>query len=166
MTSPDLTPPSQANDKPPGGRPHLAVISGDPDLSTFLHEGLQLTGFWVSSIASGIQAIEVLRLRRFDLIVIDGRLGGLSASEVVRRIGGSTGDGRSDGVAPIAIVDPPDDDASAIGADLILRPPLELDDLTPLLMAEIVAWRGRHPGVAWADAPAQITKRPDADSER
>lgn len=164
MMSPDRSPPSRPDDKPPGGRPHLVVISDDADLRTFLHEGLQLTGFWVSSIASGIQAIEVLRLRRFDLILIDGRLGGLSAGEVIRRIRAGTPDGSADSVAPVAIVDPPEDEGADV--DLVLSAPIDLDSLAPPLLAAIADWRGRHPDVPWADAPARIGKRPDASQGR
>ena len=51
-------------------RPHVLIVSDDPDLAEFLVEGLPLGGFWTSAIANGLQALEVFRLRQFDLIVV------------------------------------------------------------------------------------------------
>ena len=38
-------------------RPHVLIVSDDEDLSAFL--GLVYGGFWTSTVASGIQTLEV-----------------------------------------------------------------------------------------------------------
>src|SRR5215204_5867380 len=58
-------------------RPHILIVSDDTGLSSFLGEGLMIAGFWTSTVASALQAIEVFRLRTFDLIIVDAALDGL-----------------------------------------------------------------------------------------
>ncbi len=144
-------------------RPHVLIVTDDPDLSAFLAEGLVYGGFWTSTVASGIQTLEVFRLRTFDLALVDAALRDLSAVEVIRRLRG-----RSDRTAPAtprtdipilliaATTDelPPSDAASA-GVDGILVAPLDLEDLVPRLHAVVAAWRTAHPDRPWADAASQ-----------
>jgi DNA-binding response OmpR family regulator len=141
-------------------RPHLLVLSDDRDLSSFLSEGLILGGFWVSIIASGIQAIEVFRLRGFDLVIVDATLRGMDALEVVRRLRLPTPD-RPLGVdVPILIVaanaNEMDAKAAALaGANRTLYPPIVLEELIPELFRAVLTWRQNHPGRPWADEAAQ-----------
>jgi len=141
-------------------RPHLLIVSDDPDLQAFLAEGLIYAGFWVSVIASAVQTLEVFRLRTFDLVLIDAALAGLNAIALVRRLRGVAERGapipaRTD--APILLIAArPEDvstaDATAAGADGVLYAPLELADLGPLLHETITHWRATHPDRPWADA--------------
>jgi DNA-binding response OmpR family regulator len=141
-------------------RPHVLIVTDDPDLSAFLAEGLVYGGFWTSTVASGIQTLEVFRLRSFDLALIDAALRDLSAVEVIRRLRGRSDRG---GVAsprtdiPILIVaalaeeiDPTG--TAAAGADGALVAPLDLEKLVPRLHGVVTEWRARHPGRPWADA--------------
>ena len=66
--------------------PEILVISGDIGLSHFLTEGLLLEGFWTSSVAGGFQALEVFRLRQFDLVLLDATIGDIGPAELVRRL--------------------------------------------------------------------------------
>src|SRR5687768_14805522 len=67
-------------------RPHILIVSDDLDLSQFLQTGLTMAGFWISTVASALQTLELFRLRTFDLMLIDATLEGLGADEVVRRL--------------------------------------------------------------------------------
>src|SRR5215207_1557225 len=69
-------------------RPHVLIVSDDRELSDFLGEGLVYAGFWTSTIASALQALEVFRLRSFDAMVLDAALGGIGATELVHRLRG------------------------------------------------------------------------------
>src|ERR687893_1617427 len=69
-------------------RPHVLIVSDDPELTAFLGEGLVYAGFWTSAIASAVQAMEVFRLRSFDVMVLDAALGGIGALELLRRLRG------------------------------------------------------------------------------
>ena len=71
-------------------RPHLAIVTDDLSLSHFLTEGLLFEGFWTSSIGSGFQFLEVLRLRTFDAVLLDAGLGDVSVEEVIRRMRGTS----------------------------------------------------------------------------
>jgi two-component system response regulator ArlR len=143
-------------------RPHVLIVSDDPELSVFLGEGLVYAGFWTSTIASGIQTLEVFRLRTFDLVLIDAALGDLSAAEVVRRLRG-----RSDRVSgafprtdiPIVAIgaSPEELDAAAFipgDIDATFVAPIDLEEAAPRLHGIVQDWRQRHPGRPWADEAA------------
>lgn len=147
-------------------RPHVVIITDDHDLREFLGQGLLYAGFWTSAIASGLQAIEVFRLRRFDLILVDAGIGGLSAPEMIRRLRtGTSPDGTPLTSVPIVAIaegSHPADEAwsEVVGADLILRPPLELDQVATALFRTIGEWRAANPDVPWADAPLPQSRGP------
>ena len=156
-TRPEATP----DDRAAYVRPHILIVSDDPDLSGFLSEGLTLGGFWTSVIASGLQVLDVFRLRTFDLAILDAALKGMSTIEVVRRLrsreaaaGGHFVDiplllvaGDLDEIDPEEVVD--------AGADGLLLPPLELEELVPAIFRIVNSWRGKHPDRPWADQAAQ-----------
>jgi DNA-binding response OmpR family regulator len=141
-------------------RPHILVVTADEDLKNFFVEGLVIGGLWVSVVASGIQTLEVLRLRSFDLMIIDERLSGLPALELIRRLRGRSDRAASDNPrtdVPILLLADTSDQASQLaadeaGADRVLTPPLELEELVPLLYATVGSWRQQHPDRPWADS--------------
>ena len=143
-------------------RPHILVVSDDTDLSGFLGQGLVFAGCWTSVIASAIQTIEVFRLRTFDLILVDANLDGLGARELLRRLRGI---GDRPGLVeitdiPIVVVagsagEMGEDEAANLGADAIVYPPIELDELGPALHRTILDWRELRPDRPWADVAAQ-----------
>jgi DNA-binding response OmpR family regulator len=115
-------------------RPHLAIVTDDLSLSHFLTEGLLYDGFWTSAIGSGLQFLEVLRLRTFDAVLLDAGLGDISAEEVIRRMRGTSdratpGQPRSE-MPAIVIAGFPGEieipDVIADGGQLLLEPPLEI----------------------------------------
>lgn len=140
-------------------RPHVLIICDDPSLSEFLAEGLPLGGFWTSVIASGIQAIEVFRLRQFDLILLDTGLTSFEWFELIRRLRGTStrvrqGERRTE--APIVLVS----DSSVVfeiqdlrihGIDHVVRAPIELDELVRLLHQTFEDWHADHPDLPLAD---------------
>lgn len=139
-------------------RPHVVVISDDPDLRDFFVQGLLMAGFWTSAIASGIQTIEVFRMRRFDLILIDAGIRGLPAGEILRRLRGrSERSPEPLTQVPVVVVGAgavPSGRDAFIGAEVdgFLDPPMDLDDIAIQLMAIVAAWRTAHPEEPWADA--------------
>jgi DNA-binding response OmpR family regulator len=142
-------------------RPHVLIVSDDRDLSDFLGEGLVYAGLWTSTIASAMQALEVFRLRSFDLMLLDAALGGIGALELLRRLRGrsdrATVTERTD--IPILVITAGAneiDRAAALnaGADLVLAAPIELDGLAEEIVRTVTTWRERHPDRPWADAAA------------
>ena len=162
-----LSHPSSAVTVPPkdrpsvSARPHVLIVTDDPDLKEFLAEGLVYGGFWTSTVASALQTLEVFRLRSFDLVLIDAHLGGIGALELLRRLRG-----RSDRAPQAARTDvpvlliaedpaPPTPETIEAGADNILAAPLELEEIVPRLHQVVAAWRRDHPDRPMADAAAQ-----------
>ncbi len=144
-------------------RPHLLVITHDLDLATFLIEGLVVGGFWVSTVANGLLALEVFRLRGFDAVLLDVDLPGLSAPDLLRRLRstGAAGAARQPIDLPIIAIagDPGQSDRSrwlAAGADDLWLPPFEIEALVPQIYAVVEAWRTAHPDRPWADEVAQV----------
>ena len=122
-------------------RPHLAVVTDDISLSHFLTEGLLYEGFWTSAIGSGLQFLEVLRLRSFDAVLLDAGLGDISAEEVIRRMRATTdraalGIPRSEMPAIVIAGIPGEIEFSAVvtaGGQLLLEPPLEIEEVSTVL---------------------------------
>ena len=149
-------------------RPHLLVVTADEGLKDFLSEGLTLAGFWVSTVGSAVQTLEVFRLRSFDLVLVDAALGGIGAVELVLRLRGrsdraSSDQPRTDVPLLFVAADPAElapDEAVAAGADGILVAPLELDEVATRLDQEVRAWRAAHPDRPYADEAAQA--RPES----
>jgi len=149
-------------------RPHILIVSDDPDLAQFLGEGLLYAGFWTSTVASALQALEVFRLRTFDLVLVDAAIAGFGAFEMIRRLRGRSDRAASDhprtDVPILLVADTPSpipaEEATAAGADAVLAPPLELEELAPRLFAAVAAWRAAHPDRPWADAPPSQASGP------
>lgn len=143
-------------------RPHVLIISDDPSLATFLTEGLPLGGFWTSVIASGLQALEVFRLRQFDIVVIDATLQSFDAFELMRRLRGKSERARTSAArtaAPFVVFGPApedrDQDTNALlGITAWFDPPAELEDIVPALHQAFAQWRADHPDTPLADAAA------------
>jgi DNA-binding response OmpR family regulator len=139
-------------------RPHVLIVSDYPELTAFLGEGLIYAGFWTSSIASAVQALEVFRLRSFDAMVLDAALGGIGALELLRRLRGRSD--RAAGVErtdiPILIIAATSSEldpmlAERYGADAVILAPIELEQLSADLGRAVATWRATHPGRKWAD---------------
>ena len=143
-------------------RPHILIVSNDRDLTDFLGEGLVYAGYWTSTIASAVQALEVFRLRTFDAVVLDAALGGVGALELLRRLRGrsdrATAGGRTD--IPILVIEGTSGEievsaALEAGADRVLAAPIELIDIAAALETAVTSWRMAHPERRWADDLAQ-----------
>jgi DNA-binding response OmpR family regulator len=142
-------------------RPHVLIVSDDQELSDFLAEGLVYAGFWTSVIASAMQALEVFRLRSFDVMLLDAALGGIGALELVRRLRGRSARAgtaeRTD--IPILIIaasteELPPDAAAEAGAEKVVLAPIELADLAEIIWQEVTTWRAQRPDRRWADEEA------------
>jgi CheY-like chemotaxis protein len=142
-------------------RPHVLIVSDDPELVAFLGEGLVYAGFWTSAIANAVQALEVFRLRTFDVMLLDAALGGIGALELLRRLRGrsdrATSTERTD--IPILVIAASSSEldpnmAQCAGADDFILAPIELEQLAVDLERAVTAWRASHPDRAWADAAA------------
>jgi len=144
-------------------RPHVLIISDDPALAEFLSQGLPLGGFWTSLIASGLQALEVFRLRQFDVIAIDASLQSFNAVELMRRLRGVSPRAEASAArtsAPFVVFGelPPSGEAPSdddLGIDARILPPVELEEVVPILHGVFAKWRAAHPDAPLADAASR-----------
>lgn len=142
-------------------RPHVLIVSDDPDLVTFLNEGLPLGGFWTTVISSGLQVLEVFRLRQFDLIIVDYGLRSFNAEELMLRLRGNSSRIQEQVPRTLASVvvmcDEPveigQDMRQKMGIELILHAPIELDELVPELHRIFEEWRAANPDQPMSDDP-------------
>lgn len=142
-------------------RPHVLIVSDDPSLATFLNEGLPMGGFWTTVIASGLQALEVFRLRQFDIIALDYELRSFDAIELVKRLRGISSRAENSTArttAPIVLIsegeitiDP--EMMAHLGISRALSAPLDLDDLAPDLHQVYEDWREAYPSLPLSDDP-------------
>jgi DNA-binding response OmpR family regulator len=140
-------------------RPHVLIVTDDQGLADFLGEGLMMGGFWTSVIHHGLQVLEVFRLRRFDLVVIDRDLGTFDPKELIQRLRGVSehsthGEVRT--TAPIVIMASFDPDISSeererLGIEAIMQAPVELEDVVKTLHEVFAGWRARNPDAPLAD---------------
>lgn len=140
-------------------RPHVLIVTDDQGLASFLGEGLIMGGFWTSVISHGLQVLEVFRLRRFDLVVIDSDLGTFDPMELIERLRGvSSRSGRSEPrtLAPVIVMASADSGITAeqqesLGIAAILQAPVELEDVVQTLHQVFARWRAAHPDAPLAD---------------
>ena len=140
-------------------RPHVLIVTDDQGLADFLGEGLMMGGFWTSVIHHGLQVLEVFRLRRFDLVVVDRDLGTFDPLELIERLRGVSehsvhGDVRT--TAPIVIMASIDPDISLdererLDIAAIMQAPVELEDVVQTLHRVFADWRAKHPDAPLAD---------------
>jgi len=139
----------------------VLIVSDDPELTAFLGEGLVYAGFWTSAIASAVQALEVFRLRSFDVMVLDAALGGIGALDLLLRLPGrsdrATTTERTD--IPILVIAASSGELDPVlaewaGADRVILAPVELEQLAAELGRAVTAWRASHPDRKWADEAA------------
>ena len=124
-------------------RPHLAIVTQDLSLSHFLTEGLLYEGFWTSAIGSGLQFLEVLRLRTFDAVILDADLGDITVGELLRRMRGTSdrvpdGSPRSEMPAMVIAGIPGEIERAEVveaGGQGLLEPPLEIEDVANRMRA-------------------------------
>lgn len=142
-------------------RPHVLIVSDDPSLASFLNEGLPLGGFWTTVIASGLQALEVFRLRQFEIVIIDWDLRSFDSMELMKRLRGVSTRSHADvprTTAPLVViserpVDISEEDARLLSIDRAFAAPIDLDMIVRELHAVFEAWRERYPSVPLSDVP-------------
>lgn len=118
--------------------PEVLLVSADLGLTRFLSEGLLPEGFWTSEVRSGLQALEVFRLRTFDIVLVDAALSDLPVDALVARLrqshDASGNEVRQSGSVPIVLIagmaqELEPYDLGAIGPAGVFVAPFELSDL-------------------------------------
>ena len=141
-------------------RPHVLIVSDDPELTAFLGEGLVYAGFWTSAIASAVRRSKSSGFAHSTLWCLTRRS---AASGRSSSCGGYA-------AAPTAQLPPSGPTfrschcriqrrarsrlAERDGADGVILAPIELEQLAAELGRAVTAWRASHPDRKWADEAA------------
>lgn len=65
---------------------HLLLVEDEPDVASFVRQGLEEEGYAVTWVETGQRALEYVRQSGFDLVLLDVRLPDLSGLEVCERL--------------------------------------------------------------------------------
>jgi CheY-like chemotaxis protein len=128
--------PAKLDPAAPACQPHVLVADDDPASCRYLGDGLRSLGARVTTCADGEQARQAARCEAFDLLLLDCRMPGGGARDVLEAL-------RTDGAAAsrgsLAVASSAEADAAqqrellAHGFADTLRKPCNIDDLRRLL---------------------------------
>ncbi len=124
----------------------ILVVDDEPQLRRVLRSTLSALGFVVADAATGEAALEKLREEKFDLVLLDINLPGLSGLETCRAVRA-----RSDvGILMLTVRDRAEDKIEALdaGADGYITKPFDVNEL----LARIRANLRRAPASAFAES--------------
>ncbi len=65
---------------------NLLIVDDSAFLQALLRDRLEVEGFLVSQAFDGLQALNMVKDRRYDLVLLDVKMPGLNGFEVCRRI--------------------------------------------------------------------------------
>jgi two-component system response regulator RegX3 len=111
----------------------ILLVDDDPGILDVVAYGLSSEGFGVETVGSGADAIEELRERQYDLVVLDVMLPDLSGTEVCRRI-------RTTSAVPVLMLTARDAELDLVlglevGADDYVTKPFSLVELVSRVRA-------------------------------
>ena len=114
-------------EKPQVNRGHILVVDNDPQIRRVMRVALVASGFEVSDARSGYDALEMASAQKFDLVVLDINMPGISGLETCRAIRS-----RSDVPVIMLTVRNSEKDKTAafeVGADDYVTKPFSLPEL-------------------------------------
>jgi PAS domain S-box-containing protein len=121
--------------------PLVLVVDDEPDIRTLLHDQLELEGFRVISAGRALEAIELAREHRPDVITMDLMLPDLDGFETIRLLREHP-ETRETPVVLLTAVEVEPGDSRALGATVYLTKPFSNAALLKAIRANLRAPRG------------------------
>lgn len=128
--------PAAASAPPNATHPRVLVADDDPASRHFLADGLRALGASVGICADGEQALRLARSEAFDLLLLDCRMPGGGARDVLAALRADGWNCRTGGMAVASSAELDEADRRALlaaGFDDVLRKPCGIADLRRLL---------------------------------
>ncbi|NUB28835.1 response regulator [Azospirillum brasilense] len=139
----------------------VLVVDDEPPIRRFLRTTLSAQGYDIAEAEDGAGALEAVRRRSPDLLVLDLGLPGIGGLEVIRRL-------RADGVAaPIIVLSSRADEAGKVealdlGADDYVTKPFGMDELLARIRAALrhrLQQQGERPLFRSGDLAVDLVRR-------
>ncbi|NUB05448.1 response regulator transcription factor [Azospirillum sp. Vi22] len=139
----------------------VLVVDDEPPIRRFLRTTLSTQGYDIAEAEDGAGALEAVRRRPPDLLVLDLGLPGIGGLEVIRRL-------RADGVAaPIIVLSSRADEAGKVealdlGADDYVTKPFGMDELLARIRAALrhrLQQQGERPLFRSGDLAVDLVRR-------
>ncbi|MBK3736302.1 two-component system KDP operon response regulator KdpE [Azospirillum brasilense] len=139
----------------------VLVVDDEPPIRRFLRTTLSAQGYDIAEAEDGAGALEAMRRRPPDLLVLDLGLPGIGGLEVIRRL-------RADGVAaPIIVLSSRADEAGKVealdlGADDYVTKPFGMDELLARIRAALrhrLQQQGERPLFRSGDLAVDLVRR-------
>lgn len=139
----------------------VLVVDDEPPIRRFLRTTLSAQGYDIEEAEDGAGALEAVRRRPPDLLVLDLGLPGIGGLEVIRRL-------RADGVAaPIIVLSSRADEAGKVealdlGADDYVTKPFGMDELLARIRAALrhrLQQQGERPLFRSGDLAVDLVRR-------
>ncbi len=149
---------------------HILIVEDEPSISGFVRRGLIFEGFDVSVVASGHEALDVLRENPPDLLILDLMLPGVDGLELTRRIRAAEEPGGTH--LPILMLTARDSVPDRVagleaGGDDYLVKPFDFDELVARVRALLRRSQPTHPEAAGEELTfADLTVDLDSRSVR
>lgn len=123
----------------PARRPAARVLIADDDAASrrYLGDTLVALGAEATACADGPQALDLARIRHFDLLLLDCRMPGAGALEVLSALRGGAGAASSEAIAVATTAEPDiamDTQLAAAGFRAVLRKPCDMAQLRGILL--------------------------------
>jgi DNA-binding response OmpR family regulator len=77
---------TQSEETQSGKKPAVLIVDDEPQIVSFLQLGFEYEGFTVSVATTGPEALKAARTNKFDIIILDIMLPGLSGLEVMQQM--------------------------------------------------------------------------------
>ncbi len=124
----------------------ILIVDDDNAINTMMKEALEKESFSCGQAYSGTEALLLLRMEHYDLVLLDLSLPGTGGEEVLREI-------RAKGTLPVIVISAKDDlnskvDVLSIGADDYVTKPFEIKEVIARIRVQLRKQAGPKPETA------------------